>query len=173
MSLKELSRNKSETLHILCIRCGKVISTGIGISRSLMESGAVDLYHNSTNCPYCGKMNTWDKSDAFYRIQKRLKEKSNRSITLREIREIDPNDYFLRDLNKTTEEKDVSINKDGIEQFIDIAIGPSFPFGGIQYHLTIPLKSNNYKENLEYLKSKKLPRKITKKAKKILKKVYK
>jgi endogenous inhibitor of DNA gyrase (YacG/DUF329 family) len=51
------------TLYIKCPTTGKPVPTGINVPKNFDRSG---LSQNSTQCPHCKKMHTWNGHDAFF-----------------------------------------------------------------------------------------------------------
>ncbi len=55
---------------IKCPKTGQAVPTGIGTTKEGWE--AMQMSGNSTICPACGSMHTWDKKDAFLQEDKDL-----------------------------------------------------------------------------------------------------
>jgi endogenous inhibitor of DNA gyrase (YacG/DUF329 family) len=50
-------------LFIKCPTTGKPVPTGIDVPKEMNLGG---FTNNSVNCPYCGKVHTWNGKDAFF-----------------------------------------------------------------------------------------------------------
>ncbi len=53
------------SIMIKCPKTGKALPTGISMPKESFDDPTNVFTNNSTQCPHCGQMHVWNKSDAF------------------------------------------------------------------------------------------------------------